>query len=516
MGRQPSLHILLIEDDVDDAVIFSRHAGASTRYRFQVAHAVSDGEARRRLSEGKYEIIFLDYRLGGGVTGLEILQKLRADGVEIPIIVLTGAGDEETAVEIMKAGATDYRLKDTFNTEVLDRSVRYALEQERHIIERKRAEEALKRAAGQWQETFDGISDIIGLIDRNNHILRVNRAFCETFGGEAEEFVGRYCFELFHGTRRPPEWCPCTVAFESGAPAEHEFQEKHLGNRSFRAACFPIRDADGEVVQVVHVVSDITDRKQAEQERLEIERRALEAQRLESVGMLAGGIAHDFNNILTGVIGPATLVMEKLEEGNPARKDLELVVNSAERLAELTQQMLAYARGGRYQPIALDLNTVVGESSIALQAILGENVELQTELAEKLSLISADKQQMQQVMLNLCKNAGEAMQPDGGLLTIRTRNAEMGEDDLREAGEDLEVPKPGRYVALEVQDSGCGMDEATQAKIFEPFFSTKFVGRGLGLAAVHGIVKNHGGFVQVQSSPGEGATLTVFLPAVDE
>ncbi len=238
-------------------------------------------------------------------------------------------------------------------------------------------------------------------------------------------------------------------------------------------------------------------------------------QRLESVGLLAGGIAHDFNNLLTGVLGNATLVLETLPESSPHRAPLERVVKAAEQAAHLTRQLLAYAGKGRFVIEPLNMSDIVRDILPLLHVSVPRHIDLRLSLHEPLPRIRADRGQMQQLIMNLVINAAEAMEDRSGIIMISTGVEALTEDDLARA-RIRDQAKPGSYVCLEVRDNGTGMDEETCAKIFDPFFTTKFTGRGLGLSAVMGIVRGHGGALQVNTKPGVGSTFTVHFPMADQ
>ena len=223
------------------------------------------------------------------------------------------------------------------------------------------------------------------------------------------------------------------------------------------------------------------------------------------MGTLAAGMAHDLNNLLVSVLGNASLAQEFLPADNPAAWLIEGIVKAGEQAAVLTRQMLAYSGQGRFLVEAVDLSEIAAEAGAAMRETLPGNVALRLELQAELPLIEADRRQMRQAVTDLVLNAAEAMEDSGGEVVVKTA--------VRDVDGNGELPA-GRYVCLVVRDGGCGMDEATKARMFDPFFSTKFIGRGLGLAAVAGIVRGHNGAILVTSAPGQGACFTVLLPAV--
>ena len=254
------------------------------------------------------------------------------------------------------------------------------------------------------------------------------------------------------------------------------------------------------------------EREQAQEERKNLEGKLQQAQKLESLGVLAGGIAHDFNNLLTAVLGNAELALMELSPEAPARAEIQQISTAARRAAQLTRQMLAYSGRGKFLVEALDLSKLVEEMAHLLQVSISKNVVLKYNFAENLPAIEADASQIRQVVMNLIINASEAIGEKSGVVTVSTGVIQAERSYLSETYLDENLPE-GYYVSLEVADTGCGMDEQTQQKIFDPFFTTKFTGRGLGLAAVLGIVRGHGGALKIDSQPQRGSTFKVLFPA---
>lgn len=266
------------------------------------------------------------------------------------------------------------------------------------------------------------------------------------------------------------------------------------------------RGRGGETAGILEINSDITEQRRVEEQ-------LRHTQKLESLGVLAGGVAHDFNNLLTGILGSSSLVLDGMGPNHPNRPLLEEVMQAAERAADLTRQLLAYAGKGRFVMRTLDLSDLVREIAGLVQTSLPTQAQLRMQLAGDLPGIDADPGQLQQIVMNLVINAAEAISPEGGSVLVRTGVQEVDSHYISTMSSAGELLKPGAYVTLEVHDTGTGMDEATLAKIFDPFFTTKFAGRGLGLSAVLGIVRAHHGALKVYSKPGQGTTFKVLFPA---
>ena len=384
------------------------------------------------------------------------------------------------------------------------------------ITERKQAEEALRASEERFRVTFEEapVGMVIGVGD--GVIVKANRAMCRMSGYSEEELVGRHVRDLAHPEDRELSG-PFVEKLLGGEIPSFSVEKRYIrkdGQPFFaHAMTAAARGPEGEIAFGLGVVQDITDRKRAEQEKLEMERRLLHAQKLESLGVLAGGIAHDFNNILAGIMGYADLVKVQLPASEPARKDIDIIKKAVQRAADLTRQMLAYSGKGKFIVEPVSLSQIVKEMRAMMEMSISKKATLNCNLSSDLPMIEADASQIHQIILNLVINASEALGEDSGVITISTDTihcngpdfAVLGGDDLHE----------GLYVRLEVSDTGCGMDEETLAKIFDPFFTTKFTGRGLGLAAVHGILRGHKGGIRVASKPGQGTTFQVFFPAIE-
>ncbi len=377
---------------------------------------------------------------------------------------------------------------------------------QRDITERKAAEEAVRAARNQLAALVQASPlPIVGLRP-TGEVASWNRAAENVFGWSAEEVIGRRLQNVPGQQEHEFEALKAYTALET----KRLRKDGTLLDVSISTAT--LQSADGKPSGLVAIYTDITDRRRAEEELRRSQEELRQAQKMEAVGRLAGGIAHDFNNLLTAILSYSEMLLGELPGSDPMREDLEQIRQAGSRAAELTNQLLAFSRRQLLQLRSVSLNEVVTSVDRILRRLIGEDIELHTELASDLRLTRADPGQLEQVLLNLAVNSRDAMRL-GGRLTIRTANAEVGHGAAARWGR-LE---PGAYVTLTVPDTGTGMSAAVQERIFEPFFTTKEQGRGtgLGLSTVYGIVKQVGGDVFVTSTEGVGSIFSIYLPAVD-
>jgi PAS domain S-box-containing protein len=373
------------------------------------------------------------------------------------------------------------------------------------ITERRQAEKFIKNILESVEEGFI-------VIDKEYRVLSANRAFCEFVKRPAEDIIGKHCYEVTHYIKKPcseeGEECPVRHTFSTGKPRTvvHTHYDKEGKPSYVEIRSYSMKDESGEITSVIELVNDITEKK-----RLEAQLR--QAQKMEAVGLLAGGVAHDFNNILTAIVGYGNLIKMKMKEDDPLKHNVTQILASVERGANLTHSLLAFSRKQVMNPRPVNFNAIVESVYKLLKRLIGEDIELQTLLTDKDVTVMADSGQIEQVLMNLATNARDAM-PGGGRLTIETERVEYDEAYVTSHGFGV----PGAYVQISVTDTGTGMDEVTRAKLFEPFFSTKEVGKGtgLGLAMIYGIIKQHSGYINVYSEPGEGTTFKIYLPVIKE
>ncbi len=366
-----------------------------------------------------------------------------------------------------------------------------------------------REAEARYRRLFESARDGIVIVDAvSGDILDLNPFTEQLLGYRREQLVGRKLWEIESMENIPNVRGATDQIRERGFVRFDSLHVRTRDDHLIEVEVIASLYYEGDRAAIQLNMRDVGERKK-------FERELQESQKLESLGLLAGGIAHDFNNLLTGILGNASLVLSEIVPGHPIRHRLREIVEASERAAFLTRQMLAYAGRGQFVTAVIDMSDLVREISALVRTSISKGVDLKLDLTPNLPPLEADPAQMQQVLMNLMINGAEAIGEDAtGTVTVRTSLREVSS---REASAlfKSEPAQPGTYLQLEVIDSGAGMDEVTKARIFDPFFTTKFTGRGLGLAAVQGIVRRHRGVIFVHSTPGEGTTFRILLPAGD-
>ncbi len=382
-------------------------------------------------------------------------------------------------------------------------------ELEDEIRKHRETEKALRRSEQDKTNILETMSEMVIYLDKERKILWVNKAAAASVGLRAEDLVGRYCYSVWHQRNRPCPKCPGKDIYEKGESNDGEIVTPD--GRIWHFKGYPVKDDNGGVVGMVEITEEITRRRQVEEEKKKLELQLHQAQKMKAIGTLAGGIAHDFNNILMGIQGHASLMMMNIDSEHPVFKHVEGIGELVQRGSDLTRQLLGFARGGKYHVKSTDMNMLI-ENSSNMFGRTKKEIRIHKKYQDGLWPVEVDRGQMEQVLLNLFINAWQAM-PGGGDLYLETKN-EVLDDTYNKP---FEVT-PGNYVKISVTDTGIGMDDATCQRVFEPFFTTKDIGRGtgLGLASAYGIIKNHGGIINVYSEKGLGTTFNIYLPASDK
>ncbi len=505
MEREGENIILIVNDQPNQLEmmgILLRQAG------YQVLTARDGREAFEIAKRDHPHIVVSDVAMPE-TDGIELCRLIRADAElhATPILLVSAVRkDTASAVEGLQAGADDY-LEVPYNPMRLIAKVS-------RLGERARSEAALRESEERYRQLVELSPNGI-LLHNEGKIVFINTAGLKLFGAShPEQLLGRPVMDLVHPDYREVTGERIRQVREEGRTVpliEEKLLRLDGAVIDAEVTATPFNSEGKPAVQVVF--RDITARKRAEEALRYSEEQLRLSQRLEAIGRLAGGIAHDFNNLLTVIGGYSELLLLNLDQNDPTGQTIEEIKKASDRAASLTRQLLAFSRKQVLQPKVLDLNMVVAEMERMLRRLIGEDVELITELSPEVGHINADPGQIEQVLMNLIVNARDAM-PQGGRIIIETSNVHLDEGYARQHV----AVQPGPFVRLAVSDTGTGMNAETQKHIFEPFFTTKEMGKGtgLGLSTVYGIIKQSGGNIWIYSEVGRGTTFKIYLPRVEE
>ncbi len=513
-----TVKLLLVEDSEAHAELLLR-AFEEDADQFDITIAGSIKQAEKHLEKLIPDLVIADLRLPDG-KGTQLLLA-NEDDRKFPIVIMTSHGSEQVAVGALKTGALDYVVKSDVAFSSMPHIAKRTLREWDHIIKRKIAEAELKEQFKLNELLLDSLPHAAMLIRKDRIIMAAN-ATARGIGA----IVGKKCWKTFrqsefisvedkdyirkHGSE-PPEGIKCIICMaDELAPGE-------LANNPEVCAFGRIFDSywaslDKDVF--LHWAIDITERKCAEDEKMELEKRLQQAQKMESIGTLAGGIAHDFNNMLGIILGNTELAMDDVPEWNLARHNLEEVKTASLRARDVIRQLLSFSRKSIQDKKPIKISSIITESLKLLRSSIPYTIDIRQNIQTELDIIMADPTQIHQVIINLCTNAYHAMQEDGGILWVNLMNIEI---DKKTAASNPGL-NPGKYVKLSVEDTGCGIDPEIRDQVFDPYFTTKEVGKGsgMGLSVVHGIIKDHGGAISVLSEPGKGAIFDLFFPSVED
>jgi PAS domain S-box-containing protein len=499
--------ILIVEDVDTDAELIQRELRAA-QVPFTSQRVDNRDHFKRALDDFKPDIVLSDYNLPQ-FSGPEAFRLVKALGIPIPFILVTGSLTEEVAVECMKEGVQDYILKTSLKR--LPSAVLNALEKKKTEQEKVKTEQALRHSEELYRLITENTSDLICMLDKEGNYEYVSPSHQVMLGYTAEELNGKNCFSLVH-----PDDCERVKksvldSLQLSREERVDLRFKHHDGewRDFEGICNWITDEQEQPQRTIIVSRDLTDRKNSEKALKASEEQLRQSQKLEAIGQLAGGVAHDFNNLLTVITGYSDLLIRSLDQNDPSRPRINEIRKAAERATSLTRQLLAFSRKQMLQPKLFNLNTLVTDMGKMLRRLIGEDIELTISTTSENTEINADPSQIEQVLMNLVVNARDAM-PNGGKIMIETATVNI---DKTYSSTHF-AAQPGLYVMLAVSDTGCGMDAETQKHIFEPFFTTKDAGKGtgLGLSTTYGIIKQSGGNIWVYSEPSHGTTFKVYLP----
>jgi PAS domain S-box-containing protein len=510
MNTLPPLRFVYLEDD-DSAVELVRSLIGAEGVVCELVHAYDERSYREALAARTPDLILSDYNLPDidGATALALRGELCP---EAPFVFVSGALGEATAIDLLKAGATDFVLKDALPR--LVPSVRRCLAEAAIERDRRRAQASLRESEARFRRLAENAPDVIF-----RYALDTVPGRCEFISAAVERITGYRPEDFYADPNFPvhfvhPDDRHLVLAIVERREIPAGAAEIRWIARDGRTIVtdqrfVPVFDDEGRLVALEGVARDVTQVKNEAERRRQLEAQLHQAQKMESIGTLAGGIAHDFNNILTGILGFAEIAGYSLGPNDPAREAIEEIRKAGLRARDLVAQILTFSRQKEIQLVPLDLARAVGDALKFLRASVPATIAIERRLVS--GMVNADPTQIHQIVLNLCTNAVHAMGAGPGTLYVAVEPVEL------DAALAATMPKvqPGPHVCLLVRDTGHGMDAEMQRRIFEPFFTTKQPGEGtgLGLPVVLGIVGAHGGGLALESAPGVGTTFRLYFPA---
>jgi len=613
------LNILLLEDSVEDTELINMEL-QKTLILFRLKTVTTEYDFLRALDNFAPDLILADYTLPSydGLSALLVVRKTLSK--DIPFIFVSGTIGEQKAIETMRRGTTDYVFKE--NLSKLGPAVKRALREREEQKKRLIAEKNLKESADQWRTTFDAIDDAICLLSVQGKIIRCNKAMALFLDKPFDKIMGSFCWGLVHNTKEPIPECPVPRMMKT---RQRETMLLPCGKKTLEVIVDPILDEKGDVFQIVHTISDITERKKIEQalceseekyrlmmesmknesyicsselrieymnpamikrvgrdatgencykaiydqdrkcswcifdqiekkkyveyeiaaskdnrsysvsnsplshidgtiskltifhditEMKNMEETLRQAQKMESIGTLTGGIAHDFNNILGIILGNTELALDDVPEWNPAHSNLEEIKTASLRAKNIVRQLLSFNRKVEQKMQSIEIARVIKGALKFLRSTIPTTIDVKQDIKVTDEIIFADPTQINQIMMNICINASHAMEETGGTFKVSVEKVILDDNSAKNYPE----LNPGEHINIRVSDTGPGIDPDIIDRIFDPYFTTKGVGKGsgMGLSVVHGIVKNHNGAITVNSNPGKGTTFNILFPMANE
>ncbi|MGD9159307.1 MAG: response regulator [Desulfobacteraceae bacterium] len=515
---------ILIVDDEKDFVLSLTDILENYGYNVGMAH--NQSEAIEAIESFYADVVLLDVRLGHE-NGLNLITKIKETCPNIVPVIMTAFAEADTAIEAFQEGAYDY-LRKPLNPRQLLKTLERCFEKLQLESEKEAVQEALsnrnveleemntrlKESEERYRLLVETMNDGLIMEDLKGTITYVNHKFMRMMGYDEDELLGKQASEFLDDSNFRT-YSKYTEECHGGDISPYELTWVKKDGTLLPTIVSPqsILGPGGLLRGSFAVITDITERKNAEEEKRNMEQHLQQAQKMESIGTLAGGISHDFNNSLQAIIGyTQILIMDKTED-NPEYTKLASIERAAKRASELTQQLLAFSRKVESKMKPVDLNKEVKEVKNLLERTIPKMIEIEPELEKNLQIVNADPSQIEQIMMNLAVNARDAIGEEGKII-IRTENTVLSENDCK----NLPGLVPGNYAVLSMTDNGKGMTKEESERIFEPFFTTKAAGKGtgLGLSMVYGLVTKHNGHVACTSEQGVGTTFRIYLPAINQ
>lgn len=510
VDQQP---VLIAEDDRGLNNLIQKHL---THAGYATEAVYAGHEVLSALSVRKYALLLVDYILPDAKAD-QLIGLLSKKGISVPFVIMTGHGDQRIAVSMMKLGARDYVIKDKDFLELLPQIVKRILKEIRKEKDLEEAQQALHESERRLSALMNNLPGMAYRCKNDPHWTMdfVSGGCRQLIGYTADDLQQnrRISYgDLIHPDDRSGVWDTVQKALAEKRVFEITYRIRtSTGEERFVwEKGSGVFSPKGEVVGVEGFIHDVTAAKLAEEVKENLENQVRHAQKLEAIGQLAGGVAHDFNNLLVAIVGYADLIKTKLPNDARLQRFAQQIIDAATKGGDLSKQLLAFARKGRYVVVTVDVHQIIDEVLSMLGRTIDRKINIRKSLKAEQSLVKTDAAQMENALLNLGINARDAM-PKGGTLVFGTDLVEL--DDIY-CKRQTHACAPGRYVCITVSDTGIGMSKETQARIFEPFFTTKEVGKGtgLGLASVYGFVKQSAGYIHVYSELGHGSVFRTYLP----
>lgn len=485
------LKVLLVEDNPSDVYLVRDLLSRCENRRFVINEAKSLKEAVSYLEKERYDAVLLDLSLPDSM-GLQTFYKIHRAANDTPVVVCSGTSDQEFTTKAVQLGAQDYVVKGRFDEYILSKSIEYAIERQTLLIQLRAKNDELEKSERQLRYIIENNADGMMVLTPEGNVLFVNPAAETLFCAPASELIQKKIPELI---------------------AERGNKDYDLSSLIGDERYVDVRTElivwEGEAAWLASL-RDMTQRKKDEAERRKMSEQLFQAQKLEAVGTLAGGIAHDFNNIMGITMMASSNAMMNANDAK-LKNDLKVILDAAERGATIAKQLLVFARSNETDIQPMPVGEVVKQVKKTLEGSFSPDICIESAVAAHNDWVNGDQCQIYQILLNLVINAKDAM-PDGGKVSVEVLNEKARSFDGRE-----DSVMPEEYVVIKVSDTGIGIPGAIIQRVFDPFFTTKEIdkGTGLGLSIVHGIVKNHGGHVEVESKLGHGASFKIYLPAID-
>lgn len=492
---------ILIVDDEEDFVL--NLIDILEPYGYMVEKAHSGKEATEKIKGFNAHVALLDVRLGKE-SGISLIYKLREASPKLLPIVMTAYSEADSAIAALQEGAYDY-LRKPLNPHDLLATLERCFEKIKLEKEKSASDE-------RYRLLVETMNDGLGMQDRDGFFTFVNNKLCEMTGYSRDEVIGRSMTDILdEDNKKIYEKHTDKALSENSRPYELELLRRGGETLSVLVSPQVTRSSDGNVNGLFSVITDISERKEADKRKKEMESQLQQAQRMESIGTLAGGISHDFNNSLQAILGYTQMILMDTEKSDSRYSRLLQIEKAAQRAIDLTQQLLAFSRKVESRLKPVDLNQEIKHVEKILQRTIPKMIDIKLDLEKNLNIINADPTQIEQILMNLAVNARDAM-GDQGTIKIETKNITLDKEYCKN---NLGVI-PGDYVLLVLSDTGHGMEQEIVDKIFEPFFTTKELGKGtgLGLSMVYGLIKKHHGHITCHSKPEQGSSFEILIPAM--